>query len=56
MCIQLNNAFCRLYQAFEIKSARPTYFANLSFIEKFNKSIPDMAEIFFTEGPIKLTF
>ena len=30
MCVQLNNACCCLYQAFEIKSA--TYLTNLSFI------------------------
>ena len=32
VCIQLNDACCRLYQAFEIKSA--TYFTNISFIKK----------------------
>ena len=52
MCnvIQLNNAFCRLYRAFEIKSA--TYFTNLSLIKKGNISIPSMAEIFITGGSI----
>ena len=52
MCVKLNKACCRLYQAFEIKSA--TYLANLSFIKKVNKSIPDMTEIFTTVGSIKL--
>ena len=52
MCVQLNKACCRLYQAFEIKSA--TYLTNLSFIKKVNKSIPDKAEIFTTVGSIEL--
>ena len=54
MCVQLNNACCRLYQAFEIKSA--TYFTNFLFIKKVSKSIPDMAEIFTTVGSIELIF
>ena len=43
MCVQLNKACCRLYQAFKIKSA--IYLTNLSFIKIVNKSIPDIAEI-----------
>ena len=54
MCIQLNNAFCPLYQAFEIKSA--TNFTKFSFIKKIIKSIPNMAEIFIAEGSIELIF
>ena len=52
MCIQLNNAFYRLYQAFDIKSA--TYFTNLSLIKKVIKSILDMTGIFITVGSIEL--
>ena len=56
MCIPLNNAFCCLYnvpvyRVFEIKSA--TYFTTLSFIEKVIKLLPNMAEIFITEGSIE---
>ena len=54
MCVQLNNACCPLYQAFEIRSA--TYFRNLSFFKKVSKSISDMAEIFSTVGLIELIF
>ena len=46
MYVQLNKACCRLYQAFEIKSA--THLTNLSIIKKVHRSIPYMAEIFTT--------
>ena len=52
MYVQFDKACCRLYQAFEIKSA--PYLTNLSFNKKVNKSIPDMAEIFTTVGSIEL--
>ena len=51
MCVQLNKACCRLYHAFEVKTA--IYFTNLSFIKTKLKSIPGKDELFATVGSIE---